>query len=1138
MGSAAPPSNPTQAKLPLKIALIYALIGALWIFLSDHLAYMLADTPQTLKQISMVKGWLYVVLTALLLYKFVSLGLKELLRSQEVLRLSEEQFRTMFDLASVGLAQADPRTGRLLRVNQKLCAITGYTAAELTAMPFTDITHPDDRARDWEAFQRVTRGEAPDYHNEKRYLRKDGSLVWANIHLTLHRDASGQPLYSLAVIEDITARKAAEAALQESEQRFRQMAETVEEVFWLSSADLMTVFYVSPAFEKIWGQPCAALYANPRLWLAAIHPEDSSCVLRDVEDLTDGTPFDVEYRITRPDGAVRWINDRGYGLKDQDGRVILTSGVATDITARKEAEIALKASEEKFRLAMEAVEEGAFDLDIPTGSLHINPGFLRRFGYDPEKVENTLSYWEAGVHPEDFSAYRDILQDHLAGRLPTFEVEFRIRIADGRYRWFHNRGQVTSRAPDGSPLRMVGALRDITDKKLAQTALEESLSLYQATLESTTDGFLVVNLQGRIVSWNQKFAQMWHIPEDLINSRENNRVRAYASEQLLDPRGFITRSDEVFANLTDETCDLLHLKDGRVFERYSIPQYLHGRVVGRVLSFRDVTARVRAEAALKDSEARYRRIVETAQEGIWTLDEKYRTTYVNQQLADMLDYAPGELLGRPVTNFLFPEDLADHQKKIDTRQREKYERRIRRRDGSELWTIVSVRALKSETGKFLGSFAMLTDITERKRAEEALRQSESRVRAKLDSILAPAGDIGQLDLEDIIDLSAIQPLMDDFFQLTHIPMALIDAQGRILVRAGLQEICARFHQAHPAASQRCLESQTVLAQDLAPGTFRLAHCRNHMLDIATPITVGGKLMGNLFMGQFLFTDEEPDYEIFCAQAREFGFDQEAYLAALGDVPRLDRQTVEIAVSFFTRLAHMISLLSLSNIKLARAVAEQERLVDSLQLSEEQLQASLHEKEVMLKEIHHRVKNNLQMVSILFDLQLKYGGAQTPPTIFRDCQNRIRSMALVHESLYHTESLASINFRRYLERLVNRLLTSFGSSIQRIKTTVTGPELYLDINQAVPAGLVANEIIVNCLKHAFPEQRPGEIQISLARDDRRRVIEIRDNGVGLAQEFSLEKPRSFGWLMISNLVKQLGGEITVTGEGGTTCRLVF
>ena len=769
-------------------------------------------------------------------------------------------------------------------------------------------------------------------------------------------DAAGQKFVG-GIAVDVTPRLKAEADLKQSELRFRQMAKAVQEVFWMAPPDFQSILYVSPAFEKIWGIPCAELYANPLLWLQVVLPEDVPLVQRALEELSQGKAYDIEYRITRPDGSIRWVNDRGYALRDEAGHIILTSGVASDITSRQETENALRASEEKFRLAMEAIEEGVWEWDLPAGELHISPGFLRIFGYDPDTASHAYDHWMMAIHPEDFPSYRETLQDHLEGRRPAFEAEFRARTGDGRYLWFSSRGRVVSKEADGTPLRMVGTLRDITEKKLAQTALEESLSIHKATLESTADGIMVVDLDQQIVSWNRKFMEMWQIPLDLMEARDNKKVRSYAAGLLQDPEAFLSRSDEVFANLTDETCDLLNFKDGRIFERYSIPQLMNGRSVGRVLSFRDVTARVQAEAALKKSEANYRRLVETANEGIWAVDCQVRTFYTNQLMADMLGYSQEEMRGQPVTEFMFPEDMADHQEKIDRRVRGKYEQRLRRRDGSELWTIVSVRALKGEAGEFQGSFAMLTDITERKRAEEELRKSEKRVRAKLESILAPTGDIGQLDLDDIIDTDAIQSLMEGFFQLVHIPMALIDLQGKVLTRIGTQDICTKFHRAHPVANQRCVESQTILTQEVSPGTFRLFQCQNHMWDMATPVMVGGKHVGNLFMGQFLFAGEEPDYEVFRAQAREFSFDEEAYLAALTNAPRVDRQMVETAMGFFAKLAHMISLLSLSNISLARAVTEQERLVESLRLSEEKSRAD----EEFLSDVFASIKDGISVL---------------------------------------------------------------------------------------------------------------------------------------------------------------------------------
>jgi PAS domain S-box-containing protein len=147
-------------------------------------------------------------------YIAIKQDITERKRAAESLRQSEEQFRAMFDLASVGIAQSDPHTEQWLRVNKKMCEITGYSAGELLQLRVPDITYPEDRQVDQEAFERVVRGEAPDYRMEKRYIRKDGALVWVNVNMTVIRDAAGQPLRTVAAIEDITERRRAQAELE------------------------------------------------------------------------------------------------------------------------------------------------------------------------------------------------------------------------------------------------------------------------------------------------------------------------------------------------------------------------------------------------------------------------------------------------------------------------------------------------------------------------------------------------------------------------------------------------------------------------------------------------------------------------------------------------------------------------------------------------------------------------------------------------------------------------------------------------------------------------------------------------------------------------------------------------------------
>ncbi len=227
------------------------------------------------------------------------------------------------------------------------------------------------------------------------------------------------------------------------------------------------------------------------------------------------------------------------------------------------------------------------------------------------------------------------------------------------------------------------------------------------------------------------------------------------------------------------------------------------------------------------------------------------------------------------------------------------------------------------------------DITERKMAEEALQESEQRVRLKLNSILSPEGDIGALELGDIIDAPAIQSLMDRFYDLTRVPLAVIDLKGKVLVGVGWQEICTKFHRVHPETCGYCIESDTLLTEGVPAGEYKLYKCKNNMWDVATPIEVGGKNLGHFFTGQFLFDDEAPDYEFFRAQANQYGFDQQEYLSALDKVPRLSRATVDAVMGFFMKLSGMISQLSYSNIKLARSLAERDALMDSLRKSQQQ-----------------------------------------------------------------------------------------------------------------------------------------------------------------------------------------------------------
>lgn len=379
-------------------------------------------------------------------------------------------------------------------------------------------------------------------------------------------------------------------------------------------------------------------------------------------------------------------------------------------------------------------------------------------------------------------------------------------------------------------------------------------------------------------------------------------------------------------------------------------------VAGLYRQVRDRAAEYERRLALREAEdaLRWQKDLLTVTltsigDAVLVTDTQGHVTFLNAQAERLTGWTTSEAAGRPIAAVINVVD--EHGRRLAENPVEKILRLgavvgptdrnvLVARDGRETPADISGAPIRGEDGAVHGVVLVFRDSSQQREAERALRESEQRVRKKLDSILSPRGDIGNLQLVDIIDVTAVQSLMTDFYRLTGIPMAIIDLAGQVLVGVGWQDVCTHFHRVHPETHRCCLESDTQLTSGVAPGEFRLYKCKNHMWDIATPIMVGSQHVGNLFSGQFFFDDEQPDRKLFAEQADRYGFDREKYLAALDAVPRLSRETVCSGMSFLTRLANTISLLSYSNIKLARSLTERDRLAASLRQQENQQRAIL------------------------------------------------------------------------------------------------------------------------------------------------------------------------------------------------------
>jgi two-component sensor histidine kinase len=207
-------------------------------------------------------------------------------------------------------------------------------------------------------------------------------------------------------------------------------------------------------------------------------------------------------------------------------------------------------------------------------------------------------------------------------------------------------------------------------------------------------------------------------------------------------------------------------------------------------------------------------------------------------------------------------------------------------------------------------------------------------------------------------------------------------------------------------------------------------------------------------------------------------------------------------------------------------------------AEEQILAALQEKEVLLQEIHHRVKNNLQVVSSLLNLQSRYIEDEKTLQMFRESQSRVKSMALIHERLYRSKDLAQIDFGEYVQTLTRDLFRSYQAQAGSVALKVDVQDVFLGVDTAIPCGLIINELVSNALKYAFPDDRDGQLCVELASDDGQYVLAVRDNGVGLPDGLDIQSTETLGLRLVTTLVRQLRGTVELRSDGGTEFEIRF
>ncbi|MCA1794435.1 MAG: PAS domain S-box protein [Desulfobacteraceae bacterium] len=663
-----------------------------------------------------------------------------------------------------------------------------------------------------------------------------------------------------------------------------------------------------------------------------------------------GEILGAEFQMVKKNRDMIQVSLTGKISRDKKGVFQQTHCIFHDITERKLTEDALRNSEEKHRRLFETMPHGVVYHAADETIISANPAAERILGLTFDQMRDRLSMdprW--GIIKEDGTEVSGLDYPSMISMRTgeTFGPAIRgvFHPEKNAHVWVSITAIPLFMPGETKPFQVYTTFEDVTDRKQAEIELKESERFLQILLESIPLPVFYKDIEGRYKGFNKAFETFFGRPKsELINCSVFDinppelarRYHAKDSELLkkLSTQIYESQVKNAYGEMRDV-----------VFHKATLTN-TSGAITGLVGAIMDITERKQAEEALKASEAWLGETMRIARVGGWKIDLLGNTlewTDETFRLHELPTGAPPNVA--EAIQFYHAEDRtrvsAAVQNAVVKGKGFDLEARIITAKENLRW-VRSIGHASFHEGSIALVWGTIQDITERKEAEQLLRKSEIRVRSKLDAVLCPEGDIGNLDLVDIIDKARIQHLMDDFYQLTNIGGAIVTLDGNVVASTEWREICVQFHRKHPAALENCIESDTKLTENIEPGQIKKYRCKNNMWDVAIPIFVGDKHFGNLFIGQFFYEDENIDYDTFRFQAHKFGFNEKTYMDALDRVPRFSRNAVEIAMNYYSRLVEIISTLSYSNLKLARTLEEHKRN----QCEREKLQAQLTQAQKM------------------------------------------------------------------------------------------------------------------------------------------------------------------------------------------------
>jgi len=649
--------------------------------------------------------------------------------AEQALRERERNLQAIFDQAAVGIAYT-ALDGKVILINPKVSEIVGYSLEEFRTMNYREYTYPEDNLREDIYMEQLLRGEIEHYSLEKRYVRKDQTIIWANANISLVRDAAGQPSYTVAIIQDINDRKLVEQELRDTQERLQATFDQAS---------------VGIAYEKFGNQGllcndkyCEILgYSREELlqvdYRERTHPDDLALDEFYTRRLLAGeiNSFSIEKRYIRKDRSVVWAYLNLTLTRTPEGEPDYAIIVVQDITDQKKAQEELEESRLRLQATFEQAAVGIAQGGLDGSELLFNQKYCDILGYSAEEIAH-MTYIEL-THPDDRELDRVKMEQLLAGEIESFSIEKRYIHKQGHPVWV-NLNVSLVRDRDGQPRYNIAVVQDISDRKRIEQELQESQARLQATFEQAAVGISQGAFDGRILSCNQRYCNIIGYSPDEINKlnfidlthpedrpRDEIEMEKLLSGQIksftLEKRYLHKRNYYVWVNLT---VSLVRNADGQAMYTIGIVE--------------DILQRKLVEQQLQESQARLRATFEQAAVGIAHGSFDGKSLDFNQKYCDILGYSPQELRQINYIDITHPDDRQQAQIRREQLMRgeiDKYvaEQRYQHKQGHYVWTSLSVSAIRDPAGRPRYTITVVQDIDDRKRFEAQLTESEERFRS-------------------------------------------------------------------------------------------------------------------------------------------------------------------------------------------------------------------------------------------------------------------------------------------------------------------------------------------------------------------------------------------------------------------------